>query len=394
MKKPGYYSTGEFMKLTHITKKTIRYYDEHNILKPSFVDENTHRRFYTDSDLAKLHQILLLKTLGFSLNDIREITIRDEDSHFMVDSLNLQLKLVEERIEQLQIVAQTIKDTTKLIGEHKEVNWSHSLDLIHSLGMETHMKNQYENSSNISARINLHVLYSKNKEGWFPWIFNKCNIKPEMKILEVGCGDGTFWLKNLSKLPEDINIVLSDISEGMLRDARRTLGATDRNFSFKVCSCESLPFEDNSFDLIIANHVLFYCDDIKGACSEIKRVLKKDGCFLSSTYGKDHMKEIRELVFDFDDRIILSAEELYNKFGKENGSNILGQYFSQIQWTTYEDSLMVPEPEPVISYVLSCHGNQNQYILDHYKEFHGFVKNKTKDGFHITKEAGIFTCRK
>ena len=40
MKLPGYYSSGEFAKKAHITKKTVRYYDEHNILKPSYVNEN------------------------------------------------------------------------------------------------------------------------------------------------------------------------------------------------------------------------------------------------------------------------------------------------------------------------------------------------------------------
>ena len=90
MKKEGYYSAGELMKLAHITKKTIRYYDEHHILKPSYVEPNTRTRFYTDDDLARLQQILLFKALGFSLSDIMEMTINESDTHFMVDSLNLQ----------------------------------------------------------------------------------------------------------------------------------------------------------------------------------------------------------------------------------------------------------------------------------------------------------------
>ena len=52
MKLPGYYSSGEFAAKAHITKKTIRYYDEHHILKPSFVNENG-ARFYTDEDFAR-----------------------------------------------------------------------------------------------------------------------------------------------------------------------------------------------------------------------------------------------------------------------------------------------------------------------------------------------------
>ena len=49
---------------------------------------------------------------------------------------------------------------------------------------------------------------------------------------------------------------------------------------------------------------------------------------------------------------------------------------------------------PVIEYVLSCHGNQNRYIVDRYKEFAAFVRKKTEGGFHITKDAGVFIARK
>ncbi|MFR3392064.1 MAG: MerR family transcriptional regulator [[Clostridium] scindens] len=91
MKKPGYYSSGEFARMAHVTLRTIRYYDKQNILKPSYVTD-AGARFYTDEDFARLQQILLLKYLGFSLDDIREMTIADSDYHFMLNSLNIQLK--------------------------------------------------------------------------------------------------------------------------------------------------------------------------------------------------------------------------------------------------------------------------------------------------------------
>lgn len=394
MKKEGYYSVSEFMKLGHITKKTIRYYDEHNILKPSYVDPNTRARFYTDADLGRLQQILLLKALGFSLSDIMEMTINDSDVHFMTDSLNLQLKLVEDRIEQLQVVAQTIKETTLQLDRHQNVNWSHMLTLIHDLGMETSMKNQYLNASNISSRINLHSLYSYNKKGWFPWIFDQCGVNEHTNILEVGCGDGSFWNENKEQIPKSLDIVLSDISVGMLRDARRRLQNDNNQFHFQVFDCEKIPYADASFDLVIANHVLFYCENISAACREIARVLKPNGVFLCSTYGQNHMKEISDLVTEFDDRIVLSADKLYERFGKENGTQILSHNFSRISWKQYEDYLFIREAEPLISYILSCHGNQNQFILNHYKEFRIYIQKKIGTGFRITKDAGIFLCKK
>lgn len=393
MKKSGYYSSGEFARMAHVTLRTIRYYDKQNILKPSFVTDSG-ARFYTDEDLARLQQILLLKYLGFSLDDIRDMTIADADYHFMVNSLNIQLKLVQDRIEQMQSVEKAIQDTTAAIQTEHAVDWNKMLNLIHLTNMEKSFKNQYQNASNISARINLHSLYSQNKQGWFPWIYEQCQIKPDMKILEVGCGDGTLWTSNLSRLPAHVEITLSDISEGMLRDTRRAIGPAASNFCFKAFDCHKVPFQDESFDLVIANHVLFYCEDIQRVCKEVNRVLKPDGSFLCSTYGRNHMKEVSQLVQEFDDRIVLSADKLYESFGHGNGEQILKPYFSKIEWRLYEDSLLIPEPEPLISYILSCHGNQNQYILDRYTEFRSFVKKKTMDGFHITKEAGVFHCEK
>ena len=106
------------------------------------------------------------------------------------------------------------------------------------------------------------------------------------------------------------------------------------------------------------------------------------------------MKEISQLAQDFDERILLSADKLYERFDRENGRDILKSYFSQLRWEAYEDHLLVTDPEPLISYVLSCHGNQNQYILEHYKEFRSHVKKKTEERFYITKDVGIFICKK
>ena len=224
MKKDGFYSSGEFAKMAHITKKTLRYYDAHNILKPSYLTPYG-ARFYSDEDFARLQQILLLKYLGFSLDDIREMTINDSDYHFMADALKLQRKLVQDKIEQLQLVERAIQDTSKAIEEEHSVNWSQMLKLIHLTGMEKSMKNQYQNASNISARIQLHNKYSTNTQGWFPWIFDQCHMAEHSTVLEIGCGDGSLWLENKEKIPKQLHVVLSDISEGMLRDTRRAIHA-------------------------------------------------------------------------------------------------------------------------------------------------------------------------
>lgn len=392
MKLPGYYTSGEFARMANVTVRTIRYYDKQNILKPSYVNESG-ARFYTDSDFVRLQQILLLKYLGFSLEDISEMIIRDTDFHFLQNALNLQLKLIQDRMEQMQLVKQAIEDTAAAIETEHHVNWSQMLNLIHLTNMEKSLKTQYQNAGNITARIRLHQMYSQNKTGWFPWIYENCPISSGIHILEIGCGDGTLWTENLTRLPADLSVTLSDISEGMLRDVQRKLG-NDSRFSFETFDCHYIPYEKDSFDLILANHVLFYCQDIAQVLSECKRVLTPKGTFLCSAYGSCHMKEITALVQEFDSRIQLSADRLYERFGLENGTALLTPFFSTIKQLFYEDSLLVTDAEPLIEYVLSCHGNQNQYLLNRYQEFRRFVEKKTKKGFFITKDAGLFLCRK
>ena len=110
MQKGDLYSSGEFAKMAHVSVRTIRYYDKQNILKPTYITDYG-ARFYSHEDLVRLQQILLLKYLGFSLDDIREITIDDSNSQMLLNSLNMQLKLVQDRIEQMQMVEKAIKDT-------------------------------------------------------------------------------------------------------------------------------------------------------------------------------------------------------------------------------------------------------------------------------------------
>lgn len=387
------YKSGEFAKKAHITKKTLRYYDEHNILRPSFVNESG-ARFYSERDFAKLQQILFLKYLSFSLAEIKEMTVRNDDLGFWEESLDMQTNLLNRKMEQLSLMNTALEDAKKRIREGKHVDFGGMLDAVNMNEMEEKLKKQYLNSSNISARIRLHKDFSTNLTGWFPWIYEKAAIQSGEKILELGCGDGSFWVENMAKLPEQIEVTLTDYSNGILWEAERQISSISPNFRKEVMDAHHINAPDECFDLVIANHVLFYCEDLSIVFSEVLRTLKPGGRFLCSTYSGKHMKEVSNLVKEFDDRIALSADRLYEKFGKDNGEELLSGFFERIKWHQYEDSLLVDKPEPLIAYVLSCHGNQNRFIVDHYPEFYSFVKKYTDMGFRITKDAGIFICYK
>lgn len=381
-----FYSTGKFAKLANVTLRTIRYYDKEGVLKPSFVADNGFR-YYNDSDLIRLQQIMLFKYLGFTLSEIKSMNLNNVDPITLSNALFVQKKMVEEKIDQMLKVEQAISKTAKELKKHNDINWKNMISLIHLTNESNNIFTQYKDASNLTTRINLHDLYSINKTGWFNWLYSNLSLSSFDKVLEIGCGDGSLW-KNQST---NYNIILSDKSDGMVNDARRNLGD---NYNYQVINCESIPFANNYFDLVIANHVLFYLDNPTKGLSEIERVLKSEGSLICSTYSKKHMKEIDELVRKFDSSICLSRNNLYDVFGKENGYDILIPFFNSVEWIQYEDSLYVDNVDALIAYIVSCHGNQNEIILPRYQEFRNFVTQEIGNGIKITKDAGIFICQK
>lgn len=384
-----YYKTGEFAKMANVSLRTIRYYDNVGLLKPSFVGDNGYR-FYTDKDLLKLQQILSLKYLGFSLEEIFSVTLNN-DSSSLKESLNLQSRLIKQKIDHLKLVEESIEKTKNLLEEKETVDWSALLNLIHLSTMERDIVDQYKNSKNIDIRINLHEKYSTNPKGWFRWLFEQYQLKPGAKILEIGSGNGKLWKINKDKIDSSCKIIVSDISSGMVNDAKENLRDLN-NIDYACFDCQSIPYEDQSFDVVIANHLMFYLTDINKALKEIKRVLKKDGIFYCSTYGKNHMKEITDLVKEYDSRIVLSKINLFDVFGLENGEEILKKTFNNVEIRRFEeDYLAVDNPDDIEAYILSCHGNQGEYISKNYEQFRKYLKRKFKKGqFVITKDAGIF----
>lgn len=94
----GYMTVGEVAKKVGTTVRTLQYYDKEGLLSPSAESEGG-RRLYTDKDLVILHQILSLKSLGFSLNDIKQRLIPLETPTDVATALTEQADSIREKIE-------------------------------------------------------------------------------------------------------------------------------------------------------------------------------------------------------------------------------------------------------------------------------------------------------
>jgi ubiquinone/menaquinone biosynthesis C-methylase UbiE len=255
-------------------------------------------------------------------------------------------------------------------------------------------KNQYCDSSNLSARANLHQKYSTNPISWHQWLFEQLDLPSEAKLLEIGCGPGYLWRENTQSLSLLWSIFLSDLSEGMLEEAQEALGGNS-SISCSIIDALDISFPESIFDAVIANHMLYHVSDLSRTLTEIKRVLKPGGCLYAATNGSSHLKEIRSWKSRFFPNQKGSGwGTISDKFGLENGEDHLQELFSEVQLILYPDQLNVTEIEPIIRYIQSY--TETKLDPESLRKIRDFLtKMIRKNGWiQITKETGLFIAIK
>lgn len=251
------------------------------------------------------------------------------------------------------------------------------------------VKKQFSNDKNLAMRINFYKKYTTNKYSFSDWLFDKYKFKENMSILELGCGDGVHWKDRIDKLPKACKLILSDFSEGMLNLVKERYSKFD-NVSFEKIDIQSIPFEDNSFDMIIANHMLFHVPDLNKALQEVNRVLKKGGYFYSATDGNGGMRPfLHEAIKQFNPESKAFTEQL--PFNLQNGKEILERYFPIVERFDYENVLAITKTEDLMEWLkstTSISGFSEENLADLYKYFENI---RVKDGaINIPRETGLF----
>ncbi|WP_160686987.1 methyltransferase domain-containing protein [Clostridium sp. C2-6-12] len=391
-KEKVFYTAGIFAKKAGITLKTIHHYHKEGLLCPSSYNEAGYR-LYSDEDFQKLQKILTLKFIGFSLEEIKELIKSDYLKNNVRESLNMQMDIIDEKINHLVLVKKAINEAELMMDNESSLDWTKFTNIIKIINTEKIWLNQYKNSANLSARISLHDLFSTNKYGWHKWFYDQLDLCEDMTVLELGCGNGSLWIRNVDRIPKNCKITLTDISEGMLEDARQNLGDYSKKLNFNRVDAQNIPYEDNSFDVVIADHIFYHISDKQKALSEIKRVLKPKGYLYLATIGKNHLIELRELLKEFKSNIVIAQSDFAEDFGLENGATQISNYFDTIELLRYEDSLIVSEIEPIINYLYSTTGNSKEILVgENLKNFESFVESKMKatGDIFITKDTGVF----
>ena len=154
------------------------------------------------------------------------------------------------------------------------------------------------------------------------------------RVLEVGGGEGELseWLRD----ELDAEVTFLDYSPRMVELARA------RGLDAHVGDVQALPFDDASFDVVVAAWMLYHVPNIPLGLTEIARVLTPGGTLVAVTNSVDHLRELRDLLC-----YPRGQEETFNR---ENGASLLAPHFARIERRDADVCVTVRERETLVAY--------------------------------------------
>lgn len=330
----------EISRLSGVSIRTLHYYDEINLMKPSKVN-NLGYRFYSDEDLLRLQQILLFRELGISLRRVTEIMNNDDfDTRKVLECQKRMLSIKRNRITYL------MNQVDKLLESSSDIE-TNLFDLGES-EWELVWNEIYCKQGEVQKEI-------------LPTVYNFVELlkqEKKEKILDLGCGTGRH---SLYLAQNGFMVTATDISQKGVDVTEKKV----KEYGFPIeTACHdirNIPFKDNTFDAILCSWVSGHgdVDDMKKHAKEMLRVVKTGG-----------------LIFvDYP-----SKEDKQYRVGIE------------ISKDTFLDNMPGEEKIP-------HHYSDKQEILDLYKEHEISVKPYTYlvgtvDNPQIEIKAFIVICRK
>lgn len=213
------------------------------------------------------------------------------------------------------------------------------------------IRRHYATDAHLRLRQEIHDKYSIPNRSFAEWALSCLPLQGTERILDVGCGTGLYYYKLMARWPTCQYVGL-DLLTGML----------DKNPAVHRVQGDAiyLPFPNASFDVVMANHMLFHVSDIDQAIQEMRRVMKPQGLLMTATNSTQTMPELQVLMR----RAIVmlsrgtssqvrAPSQPSDAFALENGTRYLSRYFFGVVRHDFPSALVFPQAEPAMEYLES-----------------------------------------
>ncbi|MEW8994042.1 methyltransferase domain-containing protein [Clostridium sp.] len=320
------YTIREVAELFNITTNKIRFYEKKGLLKPLRDVDSEYRKF-NHEDIMKLQSILLYRSIGLSIKDVRDI-LKSYDNMSYLNYFNNQWEVVNDEIHRLSTMRKSLEN---IIDKLYEAEQNVNEDILYDIGEANKLndiKNNWRDKWNFNnwartydksvsedrGELKIYKSYQKILQRVYDLADSSCIDKPQ--VLEIGVGTGNLASKFLDK---GYDIVGIDQSREMLCVAKEKYP----KLKVRIGEFLKIPYGDRYFDIIVSTYAFHHLNEEEKfiAIEEMIRVLKSNGKII-----------LGDLMFEN------KAEKanILKSLSKEQVEEIEDEYYSNIDFLKKE----------------------------------------------------------
>jgi 2-polyprenyl-3-methyl-5-hydroxy-6-metoxy-1,4-benzoquinol methylase len=217
------------------------------------------------------------------------------------------------------------------------------------------MRKHYATDDNLRIRQETHDRFSVPDRSFAEWVLDRVPWRGGERLLDVGCGNGLYF-KKMKNRGVEIEYTGIDLMETMIRNHPLAKAGG----SLSLGDAHTLPFATNSFDIIMANHMMHHLQDLHAALDEFARILKPSGVLIVATNSMNTMPELQVLMrraivlLTRSGAATVRAPEMpTDRFALENGIRLLSNHFYAVVRHDLPSALVFPDVEPAMVYLES-----------------------------------------
>lgn len=359
------FTVGELADLAGVSPRTIRYYDKKGLLSPVAYSKSQYRQ-YDKSSLLRLQQILMLKYIGFSLEEITEIFRRQKETS-VTELLAGQRRMLLEKREQLNRVIAVVEKTRDYCSRD-EIGLSQLSELVKML--------TYNDSANKSFEY--FEKYGVKQQDWYPWLYRQLGLRKGERVLDIGGGYGLVWRRSFSDIPQGVQIVVLDKSREQIDllqdflDKNRGLLKEGSKFSFENTDLNRVSYGEEAYDCILSLHMWPYVENRTVYLDKVLRALKPGGRMCANVNWKEYAKGLDRLLKGFSRSLDIRLEDERLQEQTREIEKEFRAYFPRSDCRQYDNELHIGDSGDLYLFLLD-RGAVGKQIAGYGREFVSYL---------------------
>lgn len=387
-------TSGEIAKKAGISQKAVRLYDEKGLLKPSEYSEGNYR-LYDKEALLVLENIIALKRIGFSLEEIRDNLIV-ENNIDIKESLNRQLELMEKRKAEIERTIGCIRGV--LARTEGEPDWNTVAEIARMIQIDQASDESYYHSRKHNA---------ENGE-WYVRVYDSLNLQAGSRVLDLGCGFAKIWRNSWRRIPQDVKIDGVDLhgswadnfADYIEREKSNLAPGSEVHLHWMDIEEDMLwgTLEKGVYDYVVAHFLMKFIRDKELLVKHVADSLAEGGVFSCNHSGVAvHHAFWQQAFVDMK----LSSKFISDVVTKKQAEHeefkaLLQKYFDEVGLIKLSNAMGYDNSEEVFEQLCKTYESGKKYLQEHEAEIKAYVDKVIEEEgmFVVPSDVAFWRCYK